>query len=175
VGSILFVEGLVVSSVQELGQLPKRSKIESRESDGVFGEMLNDWISLINKKRPTTKRLKVELERTAILDGNGLYDITEVGTLLDSSGCQLLKAEAVGGRRRFFITEEGLMGMAPPHVVPGDIVCVFPGTIVPLLLRQEGSFYTLVGEAYVSDGYMEGRAFDEMEQGKRALQEFELH
>jgi hypothetical protein len=44
-----------------------------------------------------------------------------------------------------------------------------------LLLRQEGTFYTLVGEVYVSDGYMEGRAFDEMEKGKWALQEFELH
>jgi len=175
VSSILFVEGLVVSSVQELGQLPKCSNIESRESDGVFGELLNDWMSLINKRRPTTEQLKVELERTAILDGQGFYDITESGTLVDSSGCQLLKAEAVSGDRRFFITEEGLMGMAPPHVLPGDIICVFQGTRVPLLLRQEGTFYTLVGEVYVSDGYMEGRAFDEMEKGKWALQEFELH
>jgi hypothetical protein len=175
VSSVLFVEGLAVSSVQELGRLPPYSNIESKESDEVFGELLNDWRSLINKKRPTTEQLKVELERTAIVDRQGLSEITEIGTIMDSSNYSALKYDGVSGNRRFFTTEEGLMGMAPPHVIPGDIICVFHGTRVPLLLRQEGTFYTLVGEVYVSDGYMEGRAFDEMEQGKWALQEFELH
>jgi hypothetical protein len=175
VSSVLFVEGLAVSSVQELGRLQPYSNIKSKEIDEVFRQLLNDWRSLINKKRPITEQLKVELERTAMVDGRGLYDTTEISTIIDSREYQTLKYDAVSGDRRFFITEEGLMGMAPPHVLPGDIICVFQGTRVPLLLRQEGTFYTLVGEVYVSDGYMKGRAFDEMEQGKWALQEFELH
>lgn len=128
-----------------------------------------------HKKRPTTKQLEVELERTAIVGGQGLYGATENGMDMDSVDRNFLMDDAVKGDRRFFITEEGLMGMAPPHVLPGDVICIFAGTRVPLLLRKEGTFYTLVVEVYVSDGYMEGRAFDEMEKGKWVLQEFELH
>jgi hypothetical protein len=170
VSSVLFVEGLAVSSVQELGQLPTYSDIESKKIGEVFRELLNGWRSLINKKRPSTKQLEAELERTAMVGVQGLYDTTEMG--IDR---EFYMEDAVSGDRRFFITEEGLMGMAPPHVLPGDIICVFSGTRVPLLLRKEGTFYILIGEVYVSDGYMEGRAFDEMEQGKWVLQEFELH
>jgi hypothetical protein len=82
---------------------------------------------------------------------------------------QSLKIMAMRGDRRFLITEAGLMGMAPPHVQPGDIICVFPGTQIPFLLRPVDEFYILVGEVYVSDGYMEGRAVDEFERGERSL------
>jgi hypothetical protein len=171
---VLFVEGVVVSSVQELGSLPKYSNIESTKSSEVFGALLEDWRSLINAKRPSTEQLMSELKRTVTVSNGGRCR-TETSTSRYSIPTELFKRNAVSGDRRFFITEEGLMGMAPPHVLPGDIICILQGTRMPLLLRPEGAFYTLVGEVYVSDGYMEGRAFDEMEQGKRALQEFELH
>jgi hypothetical protein len=85
-----------------------------------------------------------------------------------------LKLEAVEGRRQFFVTSNGLMGMAPPHVQEGDLACVLLGAQVPFLLRRGNGFYTLVGEIYISNGYMYGRAVDEMEAGKLEVQEFEI-
>jgi len=49
--------------------------------------------------------------------------------------------------------------MAPPHVAIGDIICVMLETLVPILLRKVEKFYILVGEVYVSNGYIKGGAF----------------
>ncbi|KIW65948.1 hypothetical protein PV04_08161 [Phialophora macrospora] len=67
--------------------------------------------------------------------------------------------------KRFFVTEkQGLFGMAPSNVQPGDLVCVLDGGTVPFLLREDGGSKHLrfVEEAYVH-GYMDGRAVDEAE------------
>jgi hypothetical protein len=63
------------------------------------------------------------------------------------------------------------MGMAPPHVEEGDLACVLTGAQVPFLLRKGNGFCILVGEVYISDGYMYGRAIDEMEAGRLQVQE----
>jgi hypothetical protein len=59
-----------------------------------------------------------------------------------------------------FISGKGYVGLAPEHAVPGDILCVIIGAIVPYVLRRvpEGGF-ELVGEAYVH-GIMDGEAMD---------------
>ena len=87
-----------------------------------------------------------------------------------------LQHDAVFGHCRFFITSNGLMGMAPPHVEEGDVACVLLGAQVLFLLRKnkEKDFYTLIGELHISNGYMYGRAIDEMEAGKLQVQEFEI-
>jgi hypothetical protein len=66
--------------------------------------------------------------------------------------------------------------MAPTHVKEGDIACVLLGAQLPFLLRKDKDkrFYTLVGEVYMSNGYMYGRAIDEMEAGEIQSQEFEI-
>jgi hypothetical protein len=50
----------------------------------------------------------------------------------------------------------------------------FIGSRVPFLLRKDGKFYTLVGEAYISGGHMEGKAIEEMDAGLRSAKSFEL-
>ena len=57
--------------------------------------------------------------------------------------------------RRFFTTLGGYMGIGPPGMRAGDMICVFLGGNVPWVIRQEGSEYTLVGECYVH-GIMKG-------------------
>ena len=57
--------------------------------------------------------------------------------------------------RRFFATLGGYMGIGPPGMRPGDMICVFLGGNVPWVIRQEGDEYTLVGECYVH-GIMTG-------------------
>jgi hypothetical protein len=67
------------------------------------------------------------------------------------------------GKRRFIVTEKGYLGVGPPECKPGDTACLFPGSTVPLILRQaqceEACRYLLVGDAYVH-GVMYGEALD---------------
>ncbi|KAB2111674.1 hypothetical protein AG0111_0g1732 [Alternaria gaisen] len=58
-------------------------------------------------------------------------------------------------RRRFFITQNGHMGLGPPHMLPGDIIAILLGGNVPFCLRNvpdaPKGHYTLVGDIYVHD------------------------
>jgi hypothetical protein len=55
--------------------------------------------------------------------------------------------------RRFFITEDGHMGLGPPEMLPGDSIAILLGSNVPLCLRSvpdaPRGHYTLVGDTYV--------------------------
>ena len=62
----------------------------------------------------------------------------------------------VAENRRYFATLGGYMGVGPPGMQPGDVVCVFLGGRVPWVIRQMSeSSYILVGECYVH-GLMDG-------------------
>ena len=67
----------------------------------------------------------------------------------------------VAGLRRLFVTEKGYIGLGAISVQTGDKVFVFPGGLVPFVLRTsiEGC-YRLVGEAYVH-GIMRGEALND--------------
>lgn len=61
----------------------------------------------------------------------------------------LTSAMAFGTKlRKFFTTREGDMGCGPCATQPGDLVCLIPGAIVPLMLRDVGDHYVVVGECY---------------------------
>jgi hypothetical protein len=62
---------------------------------------------------------------------------------------------------RFAITEMGYFALVPSATKIGDQVGLFKGGKVPLIFRQEGSQWSLVGESYVH-GIMDGEAFDEV-------------
>ncbi|KAF2144178.1 uncharacterized protein K452DRAFT_154350 [Aplosporella prunicola CBS 121167] len=69
-------------------------------------------------------------------------------------------AEAVSNAciwRRLFVTQKGYIGIGPPCLREGDVVCVLANAIVPFVLRQNGPYHKLVGEAYVH-GIMNGEA-----------------
>lgn len=59
--------------------------------------------------------------------------------------------------RRFTLTQEGRMGLVPIHTKKGDVVAVLTGGRVPIVLRPEKGFYTVVGDCYVQ-GIMDGEA-----------------
>lgn len=59
--------------------------------------------------------------------------------------------------RRFFVTENGLMGVGPDAIREGDIIVILFGGRVPYLLRAVDQGYRLVGECYISE-VMEGEA-----------------
>lgn len=61
--------------------------------------------------------------------------------------------------RRFFTTLGGYMGLGPPGMCPGDLICVFLGGPVPWVIRPFNSEYILVGECYVH-GIMDGEVMN---------------
>lgn len=77
--------------------------------------------------------------------------------------------------RRFFVTEEGRMGLGPRLIVPGDLVCVLLGSQVPFVLRRkvDGDGYVLVGECYCH-GVMDGETVRGLDEGEVALRDFVL-
>jgi hypothetical protein len=73
--------------------------------------------------------------------------------------------------RRFFITEQGQIGLAPKEARRGDTICVLFGCSVPVVLREKQDIFTFVGECYV-DGLMHGEAVDLADQGKLEKKEW---
>lgn len=62
---------------------------------------------------------------------------------------------------RPFLTGKGFVGLGPPAMEPGDLVCVLYGASFPFVLRPHGNGaerkFSLVGESYC-DGIMDGEA-----------------
>lgn len=60
-------------------------------------------------------------------------------------------------KKCLYITKKGYLGMGPSQIQPGDVLVVFPGARIPLVLRPtaEKDTFTYVGDAYC-DGIMDG-------------------
>ena len=76
----------------------------------------------------------------------------------------------VAPRRKFFTTQNGLIGLGPRSIKPGDSVCILSGGLVPFILREGRDGYRLVGESYIH-GLMEGQAV----QKSTRFKEFRIH
>lgn len=61
--------------------------------------------------------------------------------------------------RSFFISSTGYMGLGPLSLREEDLVCIFPGCRVPLLIRKREDHYVLVGECFVW-GLMDGEGLE---------------
>ncbi|KAJ3532662.1 hypothetical protein NM208_g8335 [Fusarium decemcellulare] len=75
--------------------------------------------------------------------------------------------------RKFLVTASGLLCLASDNTSANDIICVGLGCSSPIVLRQHGEEFEIVGDCYV-DGYMDGRALDEETSGSREKREFVL-
>lgn len=54
--------------------------------------------------------------------------------------------------RKFFITDRGSMGLAPPRARDGDDIVFFPGGKYPFIVRPKGNgTYELVGDCFLHD------------------------
>lgn len=62
--------------------------------------------------------------------------------------------------RRMFRTETGYIGIGPRDMQVGDLVALFAGSKVPLVVRNRDVLLELVGDCYLH-GVMAGEAFDE--------------
>ncbi|KAH6971040.1 heterokaryon incompatibility protein-domain-containing protein [Ilyonectria sp. MPI-CAGE-AT-0026] len=71
--------------------------------------------------------------------------------------------------RRFCIIASGRFALVSGGAHEDDEIYVPLGAPLPIVLRRDGLEYKYVGEAYV-DGYMFGKAIDELERGEREVQ-----
>ncbi|KAH8593983.1 heterokaryon incompatibility protein-domain-containing protein [Bisporella sp. PMI_857] len=85
-----------------------------------------------------------------------------------------LSVNLMMNRRRLIITEMDISGLAPWDAVEGDKVCILLGCRFPVILRQIGDHYILIGEAYIS-GFMDGQGMLDMSEGKFTLQSIRIH
>jgi hypothetical protein len=136
---------------------------DTKTDEEKFQDLLLSWGKLLAEQGIHAEGVLRELDKTATPDDRGFAEVTFPREGVNENNYWGLKRDAVKGHRRFFVTSNGLMGMAPPHVEKGDLACVLTGAQVPFLLRKGNGFYILVGAVYVSDGYIYGRAIDEME------------
>jgi hypothetical protein len=85
-----------------------------------------------------------------------------------------IQASTFMNRRRFFISSDGIVGLAPWDATEGDIIAVLLGCQQPVVLREVNGYYKLIGEAYV-DGYMDGKALHAANEGRLSKEIFEIH
>jgi hypothetical protein len=70
------------------------------------------------------------------------------------------KAEGrVRDSRRFFVSENGRFGWVPLRTNIGDLVCVFRGMRIPVIMRPRGDRWEFIGACYVH-GWMDGEVWD---------------
>jgi hypothetical protein len=93
-----------------------------------------------------------------------------------------LRALVEGGARRgcynkrFFMLDNGRMGLAPPRAQEGDSVCISHGGHTPIFLRdsvRSNGRHNFIGECFVLD-FMDGEIIDMHNSGKAELAAFYL-
>lgn len=93
------------------------------------------------------------------------YTQADLDKTLTYSYCVGLK-EGYPVGRRFFVSNEGLMGLVPDGVAAGDEICILFGGYTPFVIRRlEGGNYEFIGECYVH-GLMNGEAMEELEDSR---------
>jgi hypothetical protein len=76
----------------------------------------------------------------------------------------LIESESSMLQRAMFRTSSHHLGLGPSTAETGDKIFLLSGSKVPLVLRQYGARWRVVGEAYVH-GIMYGEAYDESKDG----------
>ncbi|KAI1132540.1 heterokaryon incompatibility protein-domain-containing protein [Nemania abortiva] len=77
--------------------------------------------------------------------------------------------------RCFFLTKMNRMGMGTGCMLPGDIIVIPLGCRTPIVIRKakQRERFQYVGDVYL-DGYMYGKAVNQMNNGERPVEKFVL-
>jgi hypothetical protein len=124
---------LAIGTIDSVGNFETADQKTDEEK---FQHLLSSWNTQIAEKDTLAEETLQELEKTATVDNRGSAKGNGLSHIARESNVQRLKLDAIEGLRRFVVTSNGLMGMAPPHVQEGDLACVLLGARVPFLLRK---------------------------------------
>ncbi|KAH7317593.1 heterokaryon incompatibility protein-domain-containing protein [Rhexocercosporidium sp. MPI-PUGE-AT-0058] len=95
------------------------------------------------------------------------------GVLCESDFLEALH-KTMRSENRIFVTNRGCIGRTESEVKRNDLVCLILGCAMPMILRPVENHYEVVGEVYL-DEIMHEEGMVALREGKRTLQEFELH
>ena len=156
----------IISWLEDVSQIAQ-SSLDSQESGQVSDDL---WRALIanqvqGKIASTGYR---DLFRSFIkyhkyLAANGSRTGVEEDTIRATESFTPILSSTCG-RRTFFRTSKGFLGLAPTGALEGDSVCIILGAVTPFVIRdsvQESTevCYSLVGECYVH-GLMNGEGLE---------------
>ena len=139
-----------------------------------------DWVKdsgVALLRRPEHVREQVMAQVECITKGNSNdLDIKERGEKRNYPFCETFDLwQAASMHRRFFISHNKYMGLAPAEALVGDLICILFGTNRPAILRQIGDYYIFIGAAYFH-GWSKGNAVEELfEKGEVRVQDFYIH
>jgi hypothetical protein len=104
------------------------------------GSQGRSFVGLLNKRHELRMRGQ-EMEQG---------DVSRMGTFL-------IGARPFANRRRMFRTKQGILGLGPQVMKPGDEVVVLFGGLLPYVVRPKGSHYVFLGESHIHEnGVMDG-------------------
>jgi hypothetical protein len=94
-------------------------------------------------------------------------------TSVEANIIVLTNARRSNHQLRMALTNWGTVGIFPPLVAEGDLVCVINGSPLPVVLRPSGHGYVLVGACYVN-GLMKGEASDLLRNGFARIEDINI-
>ncbi|KAM0310013.1 hypothetical protein ACHAO8_008489 [Botrytis cinerea] len=202
-GYVLRTTGVILGSVQKSG-LPFRRELNSRDNNSRGLKVLQEWWSIVVSRRNPSLReqgafcrtiscgnwtfsdhaeyaIRMEALATMLSEQTSqlsfpLSPVSTTGRTLDEKErlALLISACWTMNRRRFIVSDTGIIGLGPWNCSKNDVICVLPGCRFPVILRKTDNHYILVGEAYI-DGFMYGEGIRGAENGLYELETFEIH
>ncbi|TGO61471.1 hypothetical protein BCON_0027g00600 [Botryotinia convoluta] len=202
-GYVLRTTGVILGRVQKTG-LSFRRELNSRDNNGRGLKVLQEWWSIVVSKRNPSLREQGAFCRTISCGNWTFNDHTEYsirmkalattlseqipqlsfplssvsttgGTLDENERLALLISACwTMNRRRFIVSDTGIIGLGPWNCYKNDLICILPGCRFPVILRKTDNHYILVGEAYI-DGFMYGEGIRGVKNGLYDLETFEIH
>ncbi|KLU90125.1 hypothetical protein MAPG_09091 [Magnaporthiopsis poae ATCC 64411] len=147
---VLRVWGIVVDNVSRVDTFGEPESIEGQEM------WCTKWVSVVSGRMIQNFADSIYMCVCDVLGlGVGVQvAVTESQDSLEEFG-GFLKNWIDG--RRFVVSPKGWVGLVSRGAEPSDYICILQGARIPFILRKVGSYYTIIGEAYIH-GLMHGRA-----------------
>ena len=103
----------------------------------IAGARLESWMtSPVSSRRGGKKGFALDLLRSIVAANDA--QLKRIISRID---------QVLGHGMRLFVTDRGMVGMAYPLAIPGDVVCLLSDCRVALILRPSKGVYHVVGEA----------------------------
>jgi len=123
----------------------------SSEDQKILHQNFRDWTTLVTADPPSAVSVDSTLRCARALEAREpIYRY------------HLDRCNAIADKRIFLTTAEGRLGTGPMSMQTGDVVALLAGFSAPMILRERGLSYEVVGVAYI-DKVMQGQAWPETE------------
>lgn len=160
------IESLLRKAIDEQPSNAKLAELKPEKSDAL-------WRTLVINKEGTTltcpapdsygEMFKVSRGQSEVPTTFQLDLPTEEERRQKFARPYIQDVQSTMSDQRFFITQNGRIGVGPRHLQEADLIVVFWGADMPCVLREQGNGHArFLGPAYVH-GVMDGEAFRQID------------